>query len=83
MRNETELQSAFTTEPLSKRRRGYPSETNVGRGVRTVGEAGKTLEERLGRNGPVPLRERGALSNGAACARAATTAPCAPTTFRE
>ena len=40
-------------EPTSKRRRGFPSETNVKRGNRIVhGE--KELIERLGRNDPCP-----------------------------
>jgi hypothetical protein len=43
----------LTVEPMSKRRRGYPSESNVKRGVRIVhGE--KLLEEKLGRNDPCP-----------------------------
>jgi uncharacterized protein YchJ len=40
-------------EPMSKRRRGYPSETQVKRGVRVV-HGGKLLEEKLGRNDPCP-----------------------------
>ncbi len=46
--------SAFSApEPMSKRRRGFPSETHVGRGVRVVhGE--KELTEKLGRNDPCP-----------------------------
>lgn len=40
-------------EPMSKRRRGYPSETQVKVGVRIVhGE--KLLEEKLGRNDLCP-----------------------------
>ena len=46
------------TEPMSKRRRGFPSETRVKRGlVRTVGGDGsnqKVLEEKLGRSDPCP-----------------------------
>ena len=38
---------------MSKRRKGFPSETQVKRGVRIVhGE--KLLEEKLGRNDPCP-----------------------------
>jgi uncharacterized protein YecA (UPF0149 family) len=38
---------------MSKRRRGFPSETKVKRGVQIVhGE--KLLEEKLGRNDPCP-----------------------------
>ncbi|WP_413774181.1 SEC-C metal-binding domain-containing protein [Entomomonas sp. E2T0] len=41
-------------EPTSKRRKGFPSETNVKRGlVRTV-HGDKVLEEKLGRNDPCP-----------------------------
>lgn len=40
-------------ETMSKRRRGYPSETQVKRGTQVVhGE--KMLEEKLGRNDPCP-----------------------------
>lgn len=37
---------------MSKRRRGYPSETHVKRGVRTIN--GKELIEKLGRRDPCP-----------------------------
>ena len=40
-------------ERTSKRRRGFPSETNVKRGVRIVGKD-KFLSEKLGRNDPCP-----------------------------
>ena len=40
-------------ERSSKRRKGYPSETHVKRGLRTVG-AKKELCERLGRNDLCP-----------------------------
>ncbi len=40
-------------ESMSKRRRGFPSETNVKRGVRIV-HVNKLLEEKLGRNDPCP-----------------------------
>ncbi|EMI18790.1 SEC-C motif domain protein [Rhodopirellula maiorica SM1] len=39
-------------EPMSKRRKGYPSETKVKRGVRII--QGKQLEEKLGRNDLCP-----------------------------
>ncbi len=45
------LNTAF--ERTSKRRRGFPSETQVKRGVRIVGD-GKYLTEKLGRNDPCP-----------------------------
>jgi uncharacterized protein YchJ len=38
---------------MSKRRKGYPSETRVKRGVRVV-HGDKTLDEKLGRNDPCP-----------------------------
>jgi uncharacterized protein YecA (UPF0149 family) len=38
---------------MSKRRRGFPSETRVGRGVRVV-HGDKELTEKLGRNDPCP-----------------------------
>jgi hypothetical protein len=40
-------------ERTSKRRRGFPSETHVKRGVRVVGP-GKELTEKLGRNDLCP-----------------------------
>src|SRR5215471_750664 len=40
-------------EPMSKRRRSFPSETRVKRGVRIVG-GDKELVEKLGRNDPCP-----------------------------
>jgi uncharacterized protein YecA (UPF0149 family) len=40
-------------EPMSKRRRGFPSETHVKRGIRIV-HGDKLLEEKLGRNDPCP-----------------------------
>lgn len=44
-------------EPMSKRRRGYPSETKVKVGLRIVhGE--KQLEEKLGRNDLCPCGSR-------------------------
>ena len=40
-------------EITSKRRKGFPSETNVKRGVRIV-HGNKELVEKLGRNDPCP-----------------------------
>jgi uncharacterized protein YecA (UPF0149 family) len=40
-------------EPTSKRRRGFPSETQVKRGLRIV-HGDKELSEKLGRNDPCP-----------------------------
>jgi hypothetical protein len=47
----TSIDSAF--ERTSKRRRGFPSETHVKRGVRIV-HGDKELVEKLGRNDPCP-----------------------------
>src|SRR4051812_32593544 len=41
--------------PMSKRRRGYPSEAKVKRGIRFV-HGDKLLEEKLGRNDLCPCR---------------------------
>jgi uncharacterized protein YecA (UPF0149 family) len=38
---------------MSKRRRGYPSETHVKQGIQIV-HGDKLLEEKLGRNDPCP-----------------------------
>lgn len=51
----TDTTTAF--EPMSKRRRGFPSETQVKRGVRVV-HGDKQLEEKLGRNDPCPCGSR-------------------------
>jgi uncharacterized protein YchJ len=40
-------------EPISKRRKGFPSETQVKRGVRFV-HGNKELVEKVGRNDPCP-----------------------------
>ena len=52
--------TALFFEPMSKRRRGYPSETQVKRGVRIV-HGDKLLEEKLGTKRPLPVRFRQAL----------------------
>jgi hypothetical protein len=44
---------AIFFEPMSKRRRGFPSETHVKRGVRIVHDR-KELLEKLGRNDLCP-----------------------------
>ncbi|MCJ2188707.1 SEC-C metal-binding domain-containing protein [Novosphingobium beihaiensis] len=41
-------------ERTSKRRRGYPSETRVKRGLRTIRGGEVELLEKLGRNDPCP-----------------------------
>jgi uncharacterized protein YecA (UPF0149 family) len=50
-RKNTSKPTAF--EVSSKRRKGFPSETQVKRGDRVVG-GGKELIEKLGRNDPCP-----------------------------
>ena len=50
--NRTTMKDHFF-ETMSKRRRGYPSETQVKRGVRIV-HGSKLLEEKLGRNDLCP-----------------------------
>jgi hypothetical protein len=47
----TKINHAF--EIMSKRRKGFPSETRVKRGVRVV-HGDKELREKLGRNDPCP-----------------------------
>lgn len=47
--------AAFSDEPMSKRRRGYPSETHVKRGARVV-HGDKDLSEKLGRNDLCPCQ---------------------------
>jgi hypothetical protein len=50
---DTNLLKTPFFEPMSKRRRGYPSETRVKIGVRVV-HGDKLLEEKLGRNDLCP-----------------------------
>jgi uncharacterized protein YecA (UPF0149 family) len=45
--------TSIAFEVTSKRRKGFPSETRVGRGVRIV-HGDKELTEKLGRNDPCP-----------------------------
>ena len=47
------MENEFFFEPSSKRRKGFPSETQVKRGVRIV-HGNKELSEKLGRNDPCP-----------------------------
>lgn len=53
--NEEITSQASAFEVTSKRRKGFPSETRVKRGVRVVGGY-KQLIEKLGRNDPCPCR---------------------------
>ncbi len=78
MRPQDFLNDGFDNEPsfqpphferLSKRRRGYPSESKVKRGRRVV-HGDKELREKLGRRDLCPCGS-GQFSNNAACAAAA------------
>ena len=51
--SRTFRRTAIFFETMSKRRRGYPSETQVKRGVQVV-HGDKMLEEKLGRNDLCP-----------------------------
>jgi uncharacterized protein YecA (UPF0149 family) len=51
--SRTIRRTAIFFEPMSKRRKGFPSETQVKRGVRVV-HGDKLLEEKLGRNDLCP-----------------------------
>ena len=49
--SSTNIKAVIPFEPMSKRRNGYPSETQVKRGRRIV-HGNKDLQEKLGRNDP-------------------------------
>ncbi len=51
--SEKNTSKPIAFEVSSKRRKGFPSETHVGRGDRVVGGT-KELIEKLGRNDPCP-----------------------------
>jgi len=53
MVNHTQDQNDSNFEITSKRRKGFPSETRVKRGVQIV-HGKKELQEKLGRNDPCP-----------------------------
>jgi uncharacterized protein YecA (UPF0149 family) len=53
MANHTHEDSDSNFEITSKRRKGFPSETRVKRGVQIV-HGNKELQEKLGRNDPCP-----------------------------
>jgi uncharacterized protein YecA (UPF0149 family) len=53
MSNNSSNIDETTFEITSKRRRGFPSETNVRKGLRVV-HGNKHLQEKLGRNDPCP-----------------------------
>jgi hypothetical protein len=65
--NPTHTPTSPFFERNSKRRKGFPSETQVKKGLRIV-HGDKELLEKLGRNDPCPC---GSLRNTAACAPAA------------
>ncbi|NQY14444.1 MAG: SEC-C domain-containing protein [Henriciella sp.] len=48
------MKSCLPFEVTSKRRKGFPSETQVKRGQRSVKGGEKELIEKLGRNDPCP-----------------------------
>jgi SEC-C motif-containing protein len=48
------MTTSHAFEVTSKRRKGYPSETRVKRGLRFVRGGEKELVEKLGRNDPCP-----------------------------
>jgi len=70
----TSRRSAF--ERTSKRRRAFPSETNVGRGDRIVHGDKELLLERLGRNDPCPCGSGRGYKR--CCLKAATFRRLAP-----
>jgi hypothetical protein len=65
---------------MSKRRRGFPSETNVKRGERSVKGGEKELLERLGNNDPCPCGSGRRFQEVLPQQRPLSTAPVAPTT---
>lgn len=65
---------------MSKRRKGYPSETNVKTGHRVIN--GKELIEKLGRNDPCPCGSARRFQEVLHEVRALLTAPTSTTTFR-
>ena len=67
---------------MSKRRRGYPSETRVKRGVRVV-HGNKLLEEKLGRNDLCPCGSGLTLQTLLLAIGPFLKARIAATTFRE
>jgi SEC-C motif len=74
--------SSTAFEPSSKRRKGFPSETNVKRGQRIV-HVDKELVEKLGRNDPCPCGSSRRFQELLSSIRSVLTASAAITTFRE
>jgi hypothetical protein len=69
-------------EPMSKRRKGFPSETHVKRGYRVV-HGDKELLEKLGRNDPCPCLSGRLFQALLHDHRALLTAATATTTFKD
>ena len=69
MLNIEALKKRLAFEVMSKRRKGFASETSVKRGNRVV-HGDKELIEKLGRNDPCPLRLREIVSNATALSAA-------------
>lgn len=67
---------------MSKRRRGFPSETHVKRGVQIV-HGGKELMEKLGRNDLCPWGQREAIQKVLPEIGPVLTALTGTITFRE
>ena len=70
----------FSFEPMSKRRRGFPSETNVKRGPRSVRGGETELLERLGNNDLCPCGSGRRFQTLLPQQRPLSTAPVATTT---
>ncbi len=66
---------------MSKRRKGFPSETAVKRGVRVI--RGKYLDEKLGRRDPCPCGSGRRFQAVLPAERSLSTASCVTATFRE
>lgn|GEM_PF-816262 len=69
-------------EPMSKRRKGFPSETYVKRGYRVV-HGDKELIEKLGRNDPCPCLSGRKFQELLHDDRSLLTAATAITTFKD
>lgn len=67
---------------MSNRRKGFPSETQVKRGVRIVG-GDKLLEEKLGRNDLCPMRQQQTLQEVLPQKGTLLMGSTATTTFRD
>ena len=67
-------------EPMSKRRHGYPSESQVKRGSRTVKRGEIELLERLGNNDPCPCGSGRRFQAVLSQQRPFLTEPVGPTT---